>query len=281
MLKDVEGAVKKIVKELQDFTDCATLGMSGGADSTLVACLCVRALGEENIYAIGLPYSDLDKNSFNSRSRRTAERLGVHYTEIPIKKQVDSVVESLGINDFVKGSGPEAMDPVQLGNIKARIRMTTLYAMNAWLTSNGQRYRVMGTGNLSEDFIGYDTKGGDALADIFPIGTLFKSEVYQMLDHFVKEGMIVDSDIDRVPSAGLWNGQTDEGELGHTYAEMEGAIQCLIDDYDSINKPSINPLLEFVRQRHLINKHKHIGPPVINVRDQCHWNDHNHKYWQQ
>jgi NAD+ synthase len=280
MIKDIEGAVQKVVKELQDFTDCATLGMSGGADSTLVACLCVRALGEKNVYAVGLPYNDLDMSYFNSRAKRTADRLGVHYTEIPIKKQVNTIVESLGIHDFIKGSGPDAMDQIQLGNIKARIRMTTLYAMNAWLTSNGNRYRVIGTGNLSEDFIGYDTKGGDALADIFPIGTLFKSEVYQMLDYFVSRGMIIDSDIDRIPSAGLWNGQTDEGELGHTYAEMEPAIQYCVEHYDRINEKSTDPIVEFVRNRHLVHKHKHVGPPVINVREHCHWNDCDRKYWQ-
>ena len=160
---------------------------------------------------IGMPYSDLDSDTFNSRSGETATRLGIYYRDVPIKTQVDAIVKSIEVDP------KEPPNSLTIGNIKARVRMVALYAFTNHLSAysnknNGKRVRVIGTGNLSEDFIGYDTKGGDALADIFPIGTLFKSEVYQMLDYFISKGVITENDVDRVPSAGLWEGQTDEGE---------------------------------------------------------------------
>jgi NAD+ synthase len=269
MIKDFHGLINQTTMKIRAFTDCAVLGLSGGADSTLVAILCAMALGQENVYAVGMPYGDLDKQTFNSRSEKVAKRLSIHYSVISIKEAVDAIVKNL------KSSIPDMeLNQIGLGNIKARIRMANLYGLSGYLASEGTRYRVMGTGNFSEDFIGYDTKGGDALADLFPIGSLFKSEIYQLLDHFIHEGLIEEGLVDRVPSAGLWEGQTDEGELGHTYAEMEPAIIQLIGSYDPfISTPRVNVLIEEVRQRHLANKHKHMAPPVINLRKWCDWND--------
>jgi len=270
MIKDFTGLINATTISIGNFTDCAVLGLSGGADSTLVAILSAMALGQENVYGIGLPYSDLDKQTFNSRSARIAHRLNIHYLEIPIKKQVDAIIESLRWDD----DHPMELDAIQLGNIKARVRMATLYGLNGAFSDEGIRYRVIGTGNFSEDFIGYDTKGGDALADIFPIGCLFKSEVYQLLDHFITQGFIEEDLVDRIPSAGLWEGQTDEGELGHTYADMEPKIIQLVDAYkDEIGEVQTDALTEDVRMRHLANKHKHMAPPVLNLRKFCDWID--------
>ena len=111
-----------------------------------------------------------------------------------------------------------------------------------------------------------DTEGGDALADLFPIGDLFKSEVYQLLDYFVKEGMITEDLIDRVPSAGLWEGQTDEQELGYTYNEMEPAI-IEIKKGGEIGQLSHSKVFHFVEDRHRKNKHKHEAPAVFALRE--------------
>src|SRR5208337_3122521 len=122
MIKDFTGLINATTISIRNFTDCAVLGLSGGADSTLVAILSAMALGQENVYGIGLPYSDLDKQTFNSRSARIAHRLNIHYLEIPIKKQVDAIIESLRWDD----DHPMELDAIQLGNIKARVRMATL-----------------------------------------------------------------------------------------------------------------------------------------------------------
>jgi NAD+ synthase len=129
-----------------------------------------------------------------------------------------------------------------------------------------KRVRVVGTGNNSEDFIGYDTKYGDSAADFFPIGELFKSEVYQLLDYFISKGILTEDDVDRIPSAGLWTNQTDEDEIGYTYSAMEPVIRKFLSgDYTGIG---IEGSLEnFVYERHMANAHKHKAPMVFRLRD--------------
>jgi NAD+ synthase len=133
----------------------------------------------------------------------------------------------------------------------------------------GKRVRVAGTGNLSEDFIGYDTKGGDALADFFPIGDLFKSEVYQWLEYYRERGIIDEQHINRTPSAGLVTDQTDEGDLGYTYDRMEPAIRFCLEHYDEMEKLEFDAVTAFVWNRHRLHRHKHQAPPVISLRPMC------------
>jgi NAD+ synthase len=153
--------------------------------------------------------------------------------------------------------------------------MSILYSTSHHLSDTlKKKSRVVGTGNLSEDFIGYETKGGDALADIFPIGELYKSEVYQILEYFVQQGTLNDDLIDRTPSAGLWEGQTDEEEIGYSYNEMEQSIRKLRDQETGLttkdlDMTSLSELDKFVQKRHLKNKHKHLAPPVIRLRRFC------------
>lgn len=260
MIKHVEHMLHEIRQELKGFTDIAVLGMSGGADSTLVAILCVTALGRENVYGYGMPFDDVDETTFNSRSHIVAEKLGINYQEISIHDPVISA------GARVMTATKRDVSPLNFGNIKSRMRMVMLYSLNASIAEEtGKKCRVIGTGNLSEDYIGYDTKGGDALADIFPIGGLFKSEVYQLLDYFRDHGIIEDDMIDRVPSAGLESGQTDEGDLGYTYDEMEKAIRMLLA---SKGKPvPRDGITQFVAYRHYANKHKHEASNVIDVSE--------------
>jgi NAD+ synthase len=260
-------------------TDVAVIGLSGGADSTLVACLCTKALGRENVYGIHMPYNIKDIDTFNSRSMKMAKRIGINSMVVPINDIADSIIKSV---ESVVGQ----ISRTNSGNARSRARMTVLYGIAHQLEAQlGKRVRVVGTGNLSEDAIGYDTKGGDALADFFPIGNLYKSQVYQMLDKFCDEGLISGEDIDRVPSAGLWDGQTDEDELGYTYNEMQPVIQAMLANYsenpnniiENLSKSFPHDIVSFVVKRHFTNRHKHMAPKVLDLREpfiflfSCHW----------
>ena len=261
--------LRHIASELAKVVDVATVGLSGGADSTLVAAICVRALGEENVYGYSLPYSTTDQETFNSRSKALAEYLEINHDTLQI------IAASNGFCEPFKEDGV-GLSELNQGNLRSRLRMVYLYTMNQVVAEKNptKRCRVIGTGNLSEDYIGYDTKGGDSLADIFPIGLLYKQEVYDLLDTLTSFGEILPEHIDRVPSAGLWEGQTDEQELGHTYNDMAPAIELLrkrangidiIDDVLAMTQlsPSETATFIFVKERHTANKHKHEAPPVI------------------
>jgi len=262
MIKDIPGIVENITTEVSNFTDIAVLGMSGGADSTLVAIMCGLALGPENVYTLHMPYGETDYTTFNRTSVRIATHLGLNRESMCIAEPCDRVafkVETVTKDD---------MSRLNLGNLRSRMRSVMLYTYGCSIAEEtGKRVRVMGTGNMSEDFIGYDTKGGDALADIFPIGELYKSEVYQLLDHFRDANLIEDDMIDREPSAGLWEGQKDTDELEYTYDEMEPAILRAVNGELDHNLD----VDQYVLNRNLANSHKHEAPPTIAVgafRDQ-------------
>ena len=250
--------------EIRAQTDIAVLGMSGGADSSLTSILCSLALGRKKVYSVHMPASKTDLKKFNKNSLAVAEQLGIHIIQVPIEKISSSIKDAI-----TTGLEISTLDPVNSGNARSRARMCCLYGISHHLASlHKGRVRVIGTGNLSEDFIGYDTKGGDALADFFPIGELFKSEVYQFLEHFRDQGVIKEEMIDRNPSAGLWEGQTDEEELGYSYEEMEESVRkMLAGTYDEKNSTDVD---RFVHKRHILHKHKHEAPFVIKARQYCH-----------
>lgn len=286
MIKDTEGLLKHMDVEIRSQCDVAIIGLSGGADSTLVATLCSRALGPKMVVGIHMPYSKIDSEGtkFNARSVRLARRLCIKEEYIPITNIADAIVKAIipptGDAGTYRWGGEEELTQLDKGNARARARMAVLYGMAGYLAHSdfkGKRVRVVGTGNMSEDFIGYDTKGGDALADFHPIGRLFKSEVYQLLDVFKGYGTIDEEHIDRVPSAGLWDGQTDEGELGHTYNSMEPIIRRLVatDDGSVSDRGAAyfdpnwgtTELEKLVVARHLGNKHKHAAIPSFDLSD--------------
>jgi NAD+ synthase len=262
-IEDREKVIKHIIQHIRGAMDYAVIGLSGGADSTLVACLCMEALGKENVYGVGMPYNEFDVDNFNSRSANFANKIGVNYHEVPVAAISDGIDNAVGFNDA------SCLTPVNRGNSRSRARMCVLYGFAHALANSNKRVRVVGTGNLSEDFIGYDTKGGDALGDIFPVGELYKSEIYQLLDYFIEKGVIEENHVDRVPSAGLEDGQTDEEDLGYSYDEMEYSIEFCLANYDIMQdgKIELPEITKFVWGRHIANKHKHEAPDVINVRN--------------
>ena len=265
MIVDCEKLLAHYKEQIKQFTDVAVVGLSGGADSSLTAVLSMYALGKENVYGVSMPYNETDAKTFNARSAMLAERIGINHLIRPIRDIADA------INTKISVHSEDEISELNKGNSRSRARMCVLYGINHTIANKllEKRVRVIGTGNLSEDFIGYDTKGGDALADFFPIGELFKSEVYQFLDYFRDQGVITDEHIDRTPSAGLEDGQTDEGDLGYTYNEMEKGIRFCMDHQAQIDDQYLDEITQFVWDRHQSQKHKHQAPPVIKVRSFC------------
>jgi NAD+ synthase len=259
MILKIEECIEDIKKQIKDFTDIAIIGLSGGADSTLVATLCTLALGKKEVCGIQMPCEDIDLETFNTRSQLIANTLGIYNDTYNIKKAASNLPNFV-VENFNQAS-------ILTGNIKARLRMICLYAYceAANYTNQGKRARVIGTDNLSENFLGYFTKFGDGGVDINPIEELYKSEVYQLLDYFRDKGIITEECIDRVPSAGLWEGQTDEGELGMTYDEIEKSIRK-VNNYVIKDIKSID---EKVMKMHQQTQHKREIPGKFELRKYC------------
>ena len=152
MIKDVSGLLDKITTEIRQFTDRAVIGLSGGADSTLVACLCVKALGKENVYGVHMPYGDVDTLKFNKRSRALAEYLQIRSMDAPIFQIASAINNAVGdaIGPYYMMDNFELSD-TNKGNSRSRSRMCVLYGIAHHIgDKSGQRVRVMGTSNLSE-----------------------------------------------------------------------------------------------------------------------------------
>jgi NAD+ synthase len=180
------------------------VGVSGGIDSAVVMKLCAGAVGKERVLALLMPEKDSPKDDFED-SKRLCESEGVRVKVVDITEPVEAFKKAIG----------EKIERMSLANIKARCRMIVLYDF-----ANAERRLVAGTSNKSELLIGYFTKFGDGGADLEPIGDLYKTEVRQL----AKEMGIPDRIIKKVPTAGLWKGQTDEGEMGISYDRLDAIL---------------------------------------------------------
>ncbi|RUM87493.1 MAG: NAD(+) synthetase [Thermovibrio sp.] len=184
------------------------VGLSGGVDSSLSAFLAVRALGSENVIGISMPYKTSSKSSLED-ARLVAQILKIEFHEIDITPQID---------DYYKRF-PDA-DRIRMGNKMARERMSILYDFAHWRGA-----LVLGTSNKSEIMIGYSTRWGDSAHDINPLGDLYKTQVWEMAEFLGVPERIVR----KKPSADLWPGQTDEGEIGITYRELDLILIGYVD----------------------------------------------------
>lgn len=241
MKTSISEVAQKLISWIGDMVTSAgakgvVLGMSGGIDSSVAAVLCKRAFPDATLGVI-MPCHSMDID------REHAE-LVANMFHIPVKVVVldeafDSLVKSL------PSEGYEASTRIIAeNNIKPRLRMITLYYL-----ANRLNYLVMGSSNRSELSIGYFTKHGDGGSDLIPLGNLAKRQVRELAEYLDIPGEI----IDKPPSAGLWDGQTDEGELGLTYDEL--------DRYLTAGKaePKIKEKIDYKMRQ---STHKRCLPPV-------------------
>jgi len=185
------------------------VGLSGGVDSSLSTFLAREALGPDGVIAVVMPYKISSPESA-AHAREVTELLGISLVEVDITPQVDAYFERF----------PDA-DRVRRGNKMARERMTILYDQSA-----AKGAFVLGTSNKTEFLLGYTTLWGDMACAVNPIGDLYKTQVRQLAarmgvpDHIIK----------KAPSADLWAAQTDEGELGFTYEEVDRLLYLMVDE---------------------------------------------------
>jgi len=209
---DAESLARKLSDWIKDKVTTAgckgtVLGMSGGIDSSVVAALCARVF-PRNILGLIMPCHSIDLD--RAHAEAVAKKFSIPTKTVVLDGIFDTYLKILP--DF----NPDAsLARLAQANLKARLRMITLY-----YTANQLKYIVAGSGNRSELTVGYFTKHGDSGVDILPLGNLVKREVRE-LAHFLKIPQVI---IDKPPSAGLWTGQTDEGEMGFSYEALDNYI---------------------------------------------------------
>jgi NAD+ synthase len=191
----------------------AVVGVSGGIDSALACYLAAGALGSDNVLAVRMPYKTSSQESLD-HAQMVIEATGVQSETIPITDIADPL-----INLF-----PD-ITAVRKGNIMARCRMIVLYDRSA--AFNGL---VVGTGNKTEELLGYTTLFGDSACALNPLGDMYKTQVRQLSRTIGIPEVI----ISKPPTADLWKGQTDEGELGFTYEEVDKLLFALVNQRNSI-----------------------------------------------
>lgn len=188
----------------------AVLGLSGGIDSAVTAYLCARALGPENVYAIRMPYKRSSAASLDDAQLVIGE-LGIESRTIDISDAVDGYLRH----------EPDA-DARRRGNVMARMRMVVLFDQSAKLDA-----LPVGTGNKTERLLGYYTWHGDDAPPVNPLGDLFKTQVWELARHLGVPKRLVE----KAPTADLEANQTDEGDLGITYARADAILSRILLGY--------------------------------------------------
>ncbi|HEY8320164.1 MAG TPA: NAD+ synthase [Candidatus Baltobacteraceae bacterium] len=191
--------------------NAAVIGLSGGVDSAVTAYLCARALGPQNVHAFRLPYATSSPSSLDD-AQTVADALGIHLRTIPITGAVDGYLQY----------EPDA-DARRRGNVMARTRMLVLFDQSAKLGG-----LPVGTGNKTERMLGYFTWHADDTPPINPLGDLFKTQVWALARYLGVPAAL----IDKAPSADLEAGQTDEGDLGITYARADAILRVMLLGYN-------------------------------------------------
>lgn len=233
--------VNWIRKQLKDSgAKGIVLGLSGGIDSSVVACLCKEAVGKKKVLGLFLPCNS-HSHDFKD-AKLVADKLGIKTKRIDLGLAYAGILKAL-----------PAASNLALANLKPRLRMLALYYF-----ANELNYLVCGTGNKSELLAGYFTKYGDGATDILPIADLYKKQVKELARELkVPEGIIL-----KHPSAGLWPGQTDEGEMGIAYDELDDILER-IDKKKVQVKAKVK--VEKVKRMMARSEHKRQGPKICYI----------------
>ena len=241
-MRSMDKLAANIVDWLREYADQAgaagyVIGLSGGIDSACTAVLCQRATGE-HVLGVLMPCHSAPEDA--SMAQLVATSFALPTVTVDLSPPYDALLDAL----------PPGISALAQANVKARLRMTTLYALGQ---THG--YLVAGTGNKSEFEIGYFTKYGDGGVDLEPLGQLYKWQVRQL----ARELGIPKPVIDRPPTAGLWAGQTDEGEMGISYAELDATLAAIeAGQTDGLDQE----LLAQVRSMIDASAHKRAMPPA-------------------
>lgn len=193
----------------------AILGLSGGIDSALVAYLLRDALGKENVLAIMMPYKSSNPDSLN-HAKLVVEDLGINSKTIEITDMIDAYFKN-----------EKEATSLRMGNKMARERMSILFDY-----SSKENALVVGTSNKTEIYLGYSTQFGDSACALNPIGDLYKTNIWD-LSRYLK---IPNELIEKKPSADLWEGQTDEQEMGLTYKEADQVLYRMLEENKKVEE---------------------------------------------
>jgi NAD+ synthase len=227
----------------------AVIGISGGVDSATSCILTIRALGKEHVYPVLMPYGMASMEA-TLAGMNLVQGAGIplgNITRVDIKSAVDALVSAVG-----------SVDQYRRGNIMARQRMIVLFDQ-----AKKRQALVVGTENKSEHLLGYYTRFGDEASDIEPIRTLYKTHVYELARYLgVPEPIRT-----QPPSAGLWPGQTDEGEFGFTYVQADEVLSMMCDanmsSADIVRAGFPQADVERIQARVAANDFKHALPYVF------------------
>lgn len=220
------------------------VGLSGGIDSAVTAALCMNAIGKKNVIGLGLPCESISEDLEDAK--KIASTLEIEFKIIDLTPTFKVFMKSLEV--LIDSN------KISVANLKPRLRMMVLYFVGQ---SKGN-YLVAGTGNRAELAIGYFTKYGDGGVDFEPLGLIYKNEV-RKLARILK---IPENIITKPPSPGLWPGQTDEGEIGLLYDNID-EILFRVDNnlnLDDLNREEVNKVLSLMKK----SEHKNQMPPSYN-----------------
>ena len=226
----------------------AVVALSGGLDSAVSCALAVEALGPGNVLAVRMPYQTSAPETM-AHAGLLVEQLGLREVTIPITPLVQPLIDR----------EPD-MSRIRKGNLMARARMLVVYDQ-----SESFGGLVVGTSNKTEILLGYSTIYGDSACAFNPIGDLYKTQVRQLAAALGIPQVI----LDKAPSADLWEGQTDEGELGFTYAEADRLLHLLVDQRfrpeECVQAGFSQGLVEAVLKRIRRNQFKRVLPPIAKL----------------
>ncbi|MDA4117872.1 MAG: NAD+ synthase [Thaumarchaeota archaeon] len=240
----------------------AVIGLSGGVDSSVVACLAVRAVGAARVHLYYLP-----SDSTSTQDERDAHAV-VELLKVPGENFQVVAIDSLA-GEFTKKAGVGSRDRLVVGNIKARVRMILLHAY-----AQRARALVVGTGDKSELTIGYFTKFGDGGVDVLPLGDLFKTQVRQIAAYLG----LPETVYTKPPSPGLWKDQSAEGELGIDYFLLDRILYRRFDLWKDeaeiardlkISREQVDRIVGLVKK----TQHKRYPPEIFRVSFRSHGSD--------